>query len=179
MNKQKDEYLVKPNRQAYRFPSVFLSLFLTFLLFTGCSLPLNSGSTASVTSSSQEQTSGIQLDINGRYSLAEEVAAYLNQFDKLPPNYINKGEATKLGWESQQGNLWQVTDQMSIGGDRFGNREGLLPDEPGRFWYECDVNYSGGFRGAERLVYSNDGLIYYTGDHYRSFKRWYPQGEDE
>jgi len=62
---------------------------------------------------------------------------------------------------------------MSIGGDRFGNREGLLPDQEGRVWYECDVNYNGGYRGAERLVYSNDGLIYYTADHYQSFTRLY------
>lgn len=62
---------------------------------------------------------------------------------------------------------------MSIGGDRFGNREGLLPDAEGRKWYECDINFSGGFRGAERIVYSNDGLIYYTSDHYESFTQLY------
>ncbi|MCK9253846.1 MAG: ribonuclease, partial [Clostridiales bacterium] len=78
-----------------------------------------------------------------------------------------------LGWDASRGNLWEVTDRMSIGGDRFGNREGLLPDQEGRVWYECDVNYNGGYRGAERLVYSNDGLIYYTDDHYQSFTRMY------
>ena len=62
---------------------------------------------------------------------------------------------------------------MSIGGDRFGNREGLLADKEGRQYYECDINYEGGFRGPERLVYSNDGLIYYTGDHYDSFELLY------
>lgn len=66
---------------------------------------------------------------------------------------------------------------MSIGGDRFGNREGCLPEVEGRVWYECDVNYAGGFRGAERLLYSNDGLIYYTNDHYESFTPIY--GEEE
>ncbi|HBI55716.1 MAG TPA: ribonuclease, partial [Firmicutes bacterium] len=59
------------------------------------------------------------------------------------------------------------------GGDRFGNREGLLPDDPGRVWYECDVNYAGGYRGPERIVFSNEGLIYYTDDHYESFTRLY------
>ena len=66
---------------------------------------------------------------------------------------------------------------MSIGGDRFGNREGLLPDARSRQWYECDVNYEGGYRGAERLLFSNDGLIYYSGDHYGScellYDGWY------
>ena len=62
---------------------------------------------------------------------------------------------------------------MSIGGSRFGNYEGALPDRDGRRWYECDVNYEGGYRGAERLLYSSDGLIYYTGDHYKTFKQLY------
>jgi guanyl-specific ribonuclease Sa len=62
---------------------------------------------------------------------------------------------------------------MSIGGDVFGNREGMLPKSDGRKWFECDINYSGGYRGAERIVYSNDGLIYYTNDHYKTFKQLY------
>ena len=66
---------------------------------------------------------------------------------------------------------------MLIGGDYFGNREGLLPEEDGRDYFEADVNYDGGYRGAERLVYSNDGLIYYTDDHYDSFQQLF--GEDE
>lgn len=105
----------------------------------------------------------------GYYTSPEDVAAYLRKFNKLPNNYITKSEATALGWVSSEGNLWEVTDKMSIGGDRFGNREGKLPNAEGRQWYECDVNYSGGYRGPERLVYSNDGLIYYTNDHYETF----------
>jgi guanyl-specific ribonuclease Sa len=62
---------------------------------------------------------------------------------------------------------------MIIGGDRFGNREKLLPEESGRTYFECDVNYEGGFRGSERLVFSNDGLIFYTEDHYESFEKMY------
>jgi len=62
---------------------------------------------------------------------------------------------------------------MSIGGSRFGNYEGLLPEADGRIWYECDVNYNGGYRGAERILYSNDGLIYYTDDHYKTFTKLY------
>ena len=114
-----------------------------------------------------------QLEEDGTYTAPDEVAAYLHAYGKLPGNYITKRQAGELGWDASRGNLWEVTDRMSIGGDRFGNREGLLPDQEGRVWYECDVNYNGGYRGAERLVYSNDGLIYYTADHYQSFTRLY------
>ena len=62
---------------------------------------------------------------------------------------------------------------MSIGGDRFGNREGLLPTKKGRKYYECDIDFDGGYRNGKRIVYSNDGLIYYTGDHYESFQLLY------
>ncbi len=113
------------------------------------------------------------LDENGRYSSPEDVALYIHLYGKLPSNFITKNEAKKLGWDSSKGNLWDVTDQMSIGGDRFGNYEGLLPQADGRTWKECDVNYEGGYRGAERILFSNDGLIYYTNDHYESFTQLY------
>ena len=113
------------------------------------------------------------LDEDGYYTSKEDVALYLNNYDKLPNNFIRKGEASDLGWESNKANLWDVTDRMSIGGDKFGNREGLLPKKDGRQYYECDINYEGGYRGAERLVFSNDGLIYYTADHYDSFELLY------
>ena len=110
---------------------------------------------------------------DGIYSTPEEVAEYLHIYGHLPQNYLTKQEAKALGWDASQGNLWEVAEGKSIGGDRFGNREGQLPEAEGRTWYECDVNYEGGFRGAERLLYSNDGLIYYTNDHYQSFIKLY------
>ncbi|MBQ9768297.1 MAG: ribonuclease [Lachnospiraceae bacterium] len=113
------------------------------------------------------------VEEDGVYSTPELVAAYIHTYNKLPSNYITKNEATKLGWVSSEGNLWDVTDEMSIGGDKFGNYEGLLPKANGRQWYECDVNYYGGYRGSERILYSNDGLIYYTEDHYESFTQLY------
>ncbi|SCZ77867.1 ribonuclease domain-containing protein [Acidaminobacter hydrogenoformans] len=113
------------------------------------------------------------VEEGGRYTAPEEVAAYLHLYGELPENFITKRDAGDLGWESNKGNLWEVTDEMSIGGDYFGNREGRLPDKDGRKWFECDVNYEGGYRGAERLVFSNDGLIYYTEDHYESFIQFY------
>lgn len=111
------------------------------------------------------------------YSTKDEVSAYIHQFKELPPNYLTKDEAEALGWDNSEGNLWEVTDGMSIGGDFFGNREGLLPKKSGRTYYEADIDYDGGFRGAERIVYSNDGLIFYTDDHYESFEQLYGEGE--
>lgn len=107
------------------------------------------------------------------YYTPEEVALYLHAFWELPPNYLTKREACDIGWEDRKGNLWDVAYGLVIGGDRFRNREGLLPDDGERQWYECDVNYYGGYRGAERVVFSSDGLIYYTFDHYETFELIY------
>lgn len=108
---------------------------------------------------------------DGRYTTKLEVAAYLYQFGKLPSNYLTKEEARDRGWVASKSNLWKVTKKMSIGGDRFGNNEGLLPKKSGRQYYECDIDYRGGSRGAKRIVYSNDGLIFYTADHYETFEQ--------
>lgn len=110
------------------------------------------------------------IDEGGSYSSKEEVARYLHTYGRLPDNYITKEEARKLGWDSREGNLWEVAPGKSIGGSRFGNYEGMLPQEAGREYFECDIEYSGGRRGAKRIVYSNDGLVYYTEDHYRTFE---------
>lgn len=120
-----------------------------------------------------DESAGLTVEKGQPYSSKDEVALYLHEYGELPPNYLTKKEAQALGWDSSKGNLWEVAPQMSIGGDVFGNREGLLPKKNGRTWYECDVNYQGGFRGAERILYSSDGLIYYTDDHYESFTRLY------
>ena len=113
------------------------------------------------------------LDENGSYSSMQEVADYIHIFGKLPPNFITKNKARDLGWESSEGNLWEVAPGMSIGGDRFGNYEGLLPEANGRKWTECDIDFDGGYRNDKRIVFSNDGLIYYTDDHYESFTQLY------
>lgn len=110
---------------------------------------------------------------SGSYTTPEDVAEYIHTFGTLPHNFITKDDAIALGWDKSKGNLWEVAEGMSIGGDRFGNYEGLLPDSEGRIWTECDVNYQGGFRGAERIIFSNDGLIFYTNDHYQTFEQLY------
>ena len=113
----------------------------------------------------------VQVEKGQNYSAKDEVAAYIHEFQQLPPNFITKNEAESMGWDNSKGNLWQVTDNKSIGGDRFGNREGLLQEAKDRKYYECDINFHGGYRGAERIVYSNDGLIYYSKDHYKTFEQ--------
>ncbi|MFD1803540.1 ribonuclease domain-containing protein [Mixta tenebrionis] len=109
-------------------------------------------------------------DINA-LTADRRVARYLQQHQRLPDYYISKTQARRHGWVAAKGNLCQVLPGRAIGGDRFANREGGLPAHAGRNWYEADVNYRCGRRGADRLLYSSDGLIYLTTDHYRTFHR--------
>ena len=127
-----------------------------------------------------ETTSEEELTVekDGHYISKEEVALYIHTYGKLPSNFITKNEAEKLGWKKKDGEAGQlhvVAPGMSIGGSKYGNYEGLLPETQGRKYYECDINYVKGNRGAERIVYSNDGLIFYTGDHYETFEQLYPE----
>ncbi|MBF6842430.1 ribonuclease domain-containing protein, partial [Acinetobacter baumannii] len=93
------------------------------------------------------------------YDTAEEVAAYLEAFGELPVNYLTKEEARELGWNASDGNLWDIAPGASIGGDYFGNFEGLLPEDGD--YREADIEYEGGYRNSQRLVYSEDGYYYY------------------
>ncbi|MBQ4256843.1 MAG: ribonuclease [Oscillospiraceae bacterium] len=120
------------------------------------------GAAADDTSSEKKK-----ITVDGTYTAPEDIALYIRKFGCLPTNFITKKEAKALGWEG--GDLWEYADGKSIGGDYFGNYEGVLP--PGDY-RECDVNYNGGKRGAERIVYS-DTAIYYTDDHYETFKQLY------
>lgn len=109
------------------------------------------------------------IDRDGWYTTKEDVALYLHVYGELPGNFITKSEARELGWSG--GGLDGYADGKSIGGDYFGNYEGLLPDGN---YHECDVNtMHASSRGAERLVYSDDGRIYYTNDHYESYTLLY------
>ena len=115
---------------------------------------------------------GDALDEDGYYTTKEDVALYIHLYGHLPDNFLTKKEAQDLGWSG--GSLEPYAPGCSIGGSRFGNYEGLLPDKKGRTWTECDIDTMGAkSRGAKRIVFSNDGLIYYTGDHYESFELLY------
>ncbi len=106
------------------------------------------------------------------YDDKDRVALYLHLYGELPPHFITKTEAQKLGWDSGEVEYYQ--QGAAIGGDYFGNYEGLLPKRKGRKYYECDIGTVGRkSRGAKRIIYSNDGLIYYTDDHYESFTLLY------
>ena len=115
----------------------------------------------------------ITVTEDGKYTSKDEVALYIHLYGHVPSNYITKTKARKAGWIQDKGNLWDVLPGMSIGGGGFFNDDGMMPDAPGREWFEADIDYQGGYRNAKRLVYSNDGLIYYTGDHYETFERLY------
>ena len=95
----------------------------------------------------------------------DDVVAYLKKHGKLPDNYVTKDVAIKAGWKQKKGNLADVLPGKSIGGDVYKNIEGKLPSKIGRIWYEADINYTSGYRGKERLYYSNDGLFYKTINH--------------
>ena len=118
------------------------------------------------------------LEEEGSYTSRDTVALYLMKYGTLPQNYITKAEAQALGWEG--GSLLEYAPGKSIGGDRFGNYEGALPEAEGRTYTECDIDTAGADeRGAKRIVFSNDGLIFYTEDHYQTFTLLLGDGQDE
>ena len=174
---------------------------MTLSLMTGCvRLRIPAGTTAvtvtetsapvtSKTSRKTEETSEMTssgpadtteqkapVDENGTYDSAKDVALYIHTYNKLPSNYITKKEAKSLGWSG--GSLEEYAPGKCIGGDRYGNYEGLLPEKKGRSYTECDIGTLGkSSRGAKRIVFSNDGLIYYTKDHYKTFTLMYGEGQ--
>ena len=106
----------------------------------------------------------------------QQIVNYLDLYGELPENFITKDEAKALGWDSRYNYVGEVAPGMSIGGDYFGNYERSLPTAKGRKWYECDTDYRGKKRGAGRLLFSSDGLYYYTDDHYQTFTQMFPEG---
>ena len=120
--------------------------------------------------SSAQYTPTAHSDIS-ELTAERRVAGYLQQHQQLPDYYITKSQARREGWDASKGNLCDTLPGKAIGGDRFSNREGRLPQQQGRKWFEADVNYRCGHRNADRLLYSSDGLIFLTKDHYRSFNK--------
>lgn len=162
-------------RRFTRLTGALLALLLVFSVLSGCGgaapdVPSSTAAPAAdaVSPGESDKSSPAALDEGGEYTSAEDVALYLHLYGHLPQNFITKKDARALGWNG--GGLDDYADGKCIGGDRFGNYEGLLPDAPGREYHECDIDtLHAASRGAKRIVYSNDGLIYYTEDHYESF----------
>ena len=152
-----------------RFGAVFAALMLVLALFAPGALAKKNKSTPTPLPTATPAPQEISVEKGGEYSDKDHVALYLHLYGELPANYITKKEAQALGWVSSKGNLWKVAPGKSIGGDYFGNYEQLLPTKKGRSWHECDIDFDGQYRNAKRILYSTDGLIYYTEDHYETF----------
>ena len=126
-----------------------------------------------IAAAQEEETPAIEED--GTYTTKEDVARYIHTYGHLPENFITKKQAQALGWEG--GSLEPYAPGKCIGGSRFGNYEGTLPEKDGRTYTECDIDTLGASkRGGKRIVFSNDGPIYYTENHYETFELLY--GED-
>ncbi len=120
----------------------------------------------SASTEDQYRTGNASID-----ELTEErkVISYVKQNHRLPEYYITKNEARKQGWNPSKGNLCEVLPGKAIGGDKFGNREGRLPD--GEKYFEADVNYHCGSRKADRIIFTENGDVYLTKNHYKSFEK--------
>ena len=153
------------------------------LILSGCGAAQNTAESAAVPASAVTQTSA---ETAGRPDAAardwegddkDGVALYLEEYRKLPDNYITKKEARKLGWEG--GALHLTVPGRCIGGDEFGNYEGLLPED--KTYQECDIDtLDSDSRGVKRIIYSIEGSdldIWYTKDHYESFDLIYGDGQ--
>ena len=155
--------------------SVLAVVILLLASFFGLDVDIPEAAEPAPPSQSIQETADRNAELlapDGSFSTKDDVALYIHTYGCLPPNFITKEEARDLGWEG--GGLDDYAYGMCIGGDRFGNYEGLLPDASGRKWTECDIDtLHKNSRGAKRIVFSNDGLIYYTDDHYESFELLY------
>ncbi|MBQ9003179.1 MAG: hypothetical protein IJ087_15120 [Eggerthellaceae bacterium] len=145
-------------------------IIVSLLLAIGVVAPVAACTPAGNSPSSAASASIVE---SGEYTDKDSVADYIHLYGHLPGNYVSKTKAREAGWSSTEGNLRDVLPGKSIGGSEFYDDDDQLPDAPGRRWTECDIDYSGGYRNGKRIVFSNDGLIYYTADHYKTFERLY------
>lgn len=159
--------------------TLLLVLLMTVLTLAGCGkknkqqesvTAATQKTTEATTQTTTQAATKAAIDEKGSYTSKEDVALYIHTYGKLPGNFITKAEAQKLGWPG--GSLENYAKGKCIGGDKFGNAEGLLPK--GEQYYECDIDTLGAkSRGAKRLVFTKSGRIYYTEDHYESFTQLY------
>lgn len=130
--------------------------------------------TAAATAAPEETEKPGATEEPGPIIEPQRIADYLFEHGELPENFITKQEAKNLGWNSSYNYVSDVAPGMSIGGDYFGNYQGKLPRVKGRKYYEADCWYTGGKRNQYRIIYSNDGHVWYTEDHYNTFTEMSP-----
>ena len=167
----------------FRRKIAFLAALLLagLLILTGCAGGTAPGTPArtAVTQAAAavQATAAPAAEETGPIIRPQEIADYIFEHGELPGNFITKEEAMELGWDSGSNYVSDVAPGRSLGGDRYGNYQKNLPYEKGRKYFECDCNYTGGKRGAERIVYSNDGHVWYSDDHYQTFTELFPSSE--
>lgn len=182
MSEQKNQQKQPPKRATSGIFAILMALLLLILGQQGI-LPLGDTPDALPTATiaaalTDSPTSApTQAPQQTAITAPQDIADYIFAHGTLPDNFLTKNEARQLGWDSSKNYVSDVAPGYSIGGDKFGNYEGLLPDASGRKWYEADANYTAGPRGAERILYSSDGLVYYTNDHYQTFTEMHPSGK--
>ncbi len=93
---------------------------------------------------------------------------WLRHYGQLPDNYHSESDLRALGWKQGDSPVKFAPEKMVTRGE-YENMNGHLPDAPGRVWYEADINYYSGKRNGHRILWSNDGLLFVTYDHYRTF----------
>ncbi|WP_334471765.1 ribonuclease domain-containing protein [Arsenophonus sp. PmNCSU2021_1] len=147
---------------------IVILLILAILIGAGVYFKWHSRQQADIIGQTVAPTAVHNID---KLTAQQNVVNYLRQYHRLPDFYITKRKARQSGWDPRAGNLCQVMPGKAIGDDRYNNREKLLPAAPDRQWYEADINYHCGHRASDRLLYSSDGLIYVTLDHYKTFSR--------
>ena len=155
---------------------LFVLLVATVLLVSGCT------ASASGKNKKNTPTPTTVPEVTatpGPIDAAQELADYFFEHGELPENFIRKQEAERLGWDNRYNYVSDVAPGKSIGGDYFGNYERLLPVVKGRKYYEADCFYNGGKRNAFRIIFSNDGHVWYTEDHYNTFIELFPSKEGE
>ena len=146
---------------------LFVLLLAAVMLLSGCA--------ANAAGKKNRNTAAPETTVTpGPMEAAQEIADYIFEHGELPETFIRKQAAERLGWDSRYNYLSDVAPGMSIGGDYFGNYEERLPVVKGRKYYEADCFYKGGKRNAYRIIYSNDGHVWYTGDHYETFIELFP-----
>lgn len=163
-------------KQKKKSPNKIIQLVLLVVLIVGISYMQKNNSDKKSKNQTEQSlqnkraSATSEHDIN-KLTKEDIVVDYIKTNGKLPDYYLTKQEAQKRGWVAVKGNLCEVLPGKAIGGDYFGNREGLLPSKNGRKYYEADLNYNCGKRNSDRLIYSSDGLIFITKDHYKSFQQ--------